>query len=371
LTDADPQNAPPEPAANGRFSKQTDFVREHRPWFVIGGPALIVLIAAYVIFFGGRFVSTDNAYVRAARVAVSASVPGRVVAVAVHENQAVKKGDVLVELDPVDLGAASQAAKAQLANARMQVEQLRAGYLQSAADLQKARDTAAFAQREQQRQEDLMNVGVSSKQDYDRAVHAADDARAQARAALQVLIAAQAALGGNPRIATDQHPTVLAAKAAADRAGNDLGHTKILAAADGVVTKVDQLEVGAYINTAQPLFWLVSGTPWIEANFKEDQLGKLKPGEQTEIKIDAYPGKKLKGRVASFSPGTGSSFALLPAENATGNWIKVSQRLPVQIELTEVPEGVFLASGLSASVKVDSKSEPKAPQSPKVADATP
>jgi membrane fusion protein (multidrug efflux system) len=337
---------------------------------VIGGPVLVALFAAYFVIFGGRFVSTDNAYVRAARVAVSASVPGRVVAVAVRENQKVKKGDVLVELDPVDLGAASQAAKAQLANARMQVEQLRAAYLQSAADLQKARDTAAFAENEQKRQKDLVAVGVSSRQDYDRAAHNADDARAQARASLQMLIAAQAALGGNPRIATDQHPTVLAAKAAADRAGNDLGHTRILAAADGVVTKVDQLEVGAYINTAQPLFWLVSGMPWIEANFKEDQLGKLKPGEQAEIRIDAYPGKKLKGRVASFSPGTGSSFALLPAENATGNWIKVSQRLPVQIELTDVPSGVFLASGLSAQVKVDSKSAPESPpDSPKVADA--
>jgi membrane fusion protein (multidrug efflux system) len=368
VTDADTQNAPPKPAAPGRFSRQTDFVRRYRPWFVFGGPCLIALLVAYVVLFGGRFVSTDNAYVRAARVAVSASVPGRVVAVAVQENQRVKKGDVLVELDAADLGASMQQAQAQLANARMQVEQLRAAYLQSAADLQKAREGAAYAAREAQRQKELMNVGVSSRQDYDRAVHEADNAAAQARATLQILIAAQAALGGNPRIKTDQHPTVLAAKAVADRARNDVGHTKILAAADGVVTKVDQAEVGAYVNIAQPLFWLVSGKAWIEANFKEDQLAKLRPGEPAEIHIDAFPGKVLKGRVASFSPGTGSSFALLPAENATGNWIKVSQRLPVQIEITEKPDDVFLAAGLSASVKVDSKA---GPQSPQVADAAP
>lgn len=367
MTDADTQNAPPEPA-KGRFSRQTDFVRRYRSLFVIGGPVIIVLIVAYVVLFGGRFVSTDNAYVRAARVSVSASVPGRVVSVAVHENQRVKKGDVLVELDSVDLGASAAQANAQLANARLQVEQLRASYLQAAADLQKARETSAFAAHESQRQKDLMDIGVSSRQDYDRAVHEAENARAQERAILQNLLAAQAALGGNPRVKTDEHPTVLAAKAVADRAKSDVSHTRILAAADGVVTKVDQVEVGAYVNVSQPLFWLVSGHPWIEANFKEDQLGKLKPGESTEIRIDAFPGKVLKGRVASFSPGTGSSFALLPPENATGNWIKVSQRLPVQIEITEKPDDVFLASGLSASVKVDSKSKP---QSPQVADAAP
>jgi membrane fusion protein (multidrug efflux system) len=279
----------------------------------------------------------------------------------------VKKGDVLVELDAVDLGAVEQQAAAQLATARIQVAQLRASYLQSAADLQKVRETAAYADRERKRQKELMDAGVSSRQDYDRAAHDAEVARAQTRASLQTLLAAQAALGG-PNIKTDNHPTVMAAKAAYGRAKNDAGHTKILAAADGVVTKVDQVEIGAYVNTAQSLFWLVSGNPWIEANFKEDQLGKLKPGEVAEIRIDAFPGKKLKGRIASFSPGTGSSFAVLPAENATGNWIKVSQRLPVQIEITEKPQEVFLAAGLSARVKIDTTS---APEQPMVADAAP
>ena len=129
----------------------------------------------------------------------------------------------------------------------------------------------------------------------------------------------------------------------------------VVAPQDGVVTRVEQIQVGSYINASQPLFWLVSGRPYVEANFKEDQLAKMRVGQSASIRIDAYPGKPLAGHIASFSPGSGSSFSLLPAQNATGNWVKVVQRLPVRIEFDQPPPEAASHAGLSAGVKVDTR----------------
>ena len=148
------------------------------------------------------------------------------------------------------------------------------------------------------------------------------------------------------QVVRDEQPAVRTAR-------TNLGHTVIVAPQDGVVTRVDQLQLGAYLNASQVAFWLISGQPWVEANFKEDQLAKMRVGQPAEIKIDANGKQKLKGHVASFSPGTGSAFSALPAQNATGNWVKVVQRLPVEIAIDEVPQGLPLHMGLSVEVTVD------------------
>ena len=140
------------------------------------------------------------------------------------------------------------------------------------------------------------------------------------------------------------------AQAQLDRARLNVSHTSVTAPSDGIVARVQQLPVGTYLNASQTAFWLLSGHPWVEANFKEIQLAKMKVGQPVEIKVDARPDAALKGRVVSFSPGTGSAFAALPAQNSTGNWVKVAQRLPVRIEFETPPRD--LASGLSAKVKV-------------------
>ncbi len=151
----------------------------------------------------------------------------------------------------------------------------------------------------------------------------------------------------------ERQPTVMAAKAALDRATLNQSYTVVTAPVTGVVTKVEQLQPGAYVNAAQTVFWLVSGQPWVEANFKESQLGKMSIGQPVAIKVDAYPKGKLSGHVASFSPGTGQAFSALPAQNATGNWVKVTQRLPVRIEFDNPPPAMAARGGLSAQVKVD------------------
>jgi membrane fusion protein (multidrug efflux system) len=153
---------------------------------------------------------------------------------------------------------------------------------------------------------------------------------------------------------------VLQAKAMVDKARLNLSYTVITAAQAGTVTRVDQLQPGAYVNQAQPLFWLVSGEPWIEANFKENQLAKMRVGQAAEAEIDAYKGQKFPVHVSSFSPGTGSTFSVLPAQNATGNWVKVVQRLPVRLTFDRPPPDMAAHAGLSVKVKVDTRSAAKA-----------
>ena len=323
---------------------------------MIAGPALVLIGVAWVLLTGGRFQGTDDAYVEAARVAVSPSVAGRVIELGVHENEKVKRGQILFKLDPRDYQSAMEQGQASLAAARLQVQSLKAAYAQQLAHLKEAQDTVAFAEREATRELTLATAGVASRQQLDQARHAADQAHEQEAAARQQVAAALANLGGQPDRPVDQHPAVMQAQAMLDKAKLNLSYTIIYAPADGTVTKVDQLQVGAYVNAAQPLFWLVSGEPWVEANFKENQLAHMRLGQPAVIKIDAYPGQTFTARVASFSPGTGESFSVLPPQNATGNWVKVVQRLTVRLTFDRPPPDMVSHAGLSTNVKVDTQS---------------
>ena len=321
---------------------------------MIGGPALAALVALIVYLFTGRYEGTDDAYVQAASVAISSNVPGRVQELDVRDNQAVRKGELLFKLDPAPFQIAVEEAGAQLAAARLRVDSLKASYRQRQAEVASARETLEFQQREAQRQQRLLTSGVSSQLQVDRAVHALENARAQLAAAQQQLGAELASLGGNPDIAPDQHPMVQQAQAALDRARLNLSYTAIRAPSDGVVTRVEQLQVGTYIAAAAPVFALVSTHDvWVEANFKENQLTYMRVGQRASVKVDSYPGRIFEGTVASVSPGTGSQFSVLPPEIATGTWVKVVQRLPVRIELRQLDPRYPLHSGLSATVSVD------------------
>jgi membrane fusion protein (multidrug efflux system) len=317
---------------------------------LIGGPLILAVVILALWLGGGRYVATDDAYVQAARVDVSSNVAGRVIEVDVHENQRVPFGQQLFRLDPRIFDTAAAEAAAELAAARSNLAGQEALVGQRKAELEQAKANLEYQSRELARQKTLTAAGVSSQQQLSTQSAAVDTAKAQVKAAREALANAIAVLG-----AKGANPAMRQAEAMLDRARLNQSYGVVLAPQAGVVTKVDQLQVGDYINAAQPLFSLVADRMWIEANFKEDQLAHMKVGQRAEVKIDAFPAAHITGRVESLSPGTGSSFALLPAENATGNWVKVVQRLPVRIALDPLPAGTDLHAGLSAKVNVDTE----------------
>lgn len=322
---------------------------------MIGGPALVLAIAGFVYVTGGRYESTDDAYVRAAQISISSNVPGRVNEIAVRDNQRVRQGDLLYRLDDRPFRIAVAEAQARLDRARLEVESLKATYRQRLADRRGAQTTLEYRDREYERQKGLLEPGISSQSQVEKMQVARDAARQQLEASREQITAVLASLGGDPDVVVDEHPRVQQARAELERARLDLSYAQVHAPADGIVTKVEQLQVGDYLSTAVPAFALVAADKvWIEANFKEVQLTHLQPGQQAQITIDAYPGHELQAKVVSVSPGTGAEFALLPAENASGNWVKVVQRLPVRLELEAAPD-VPLRSGLSARVEVDTR----------------
>jgi len=329
------------------------FLRRWRWWLIAGGPLVILAIIAYFVLTGGRYQVTDNAYVQIAKVPVAPSIGGRVTDIYVHENQLVRRGQVLFRLDARDFQANAQAAQASVANAAQQVNALRASYQQQEAAVRAAREMLDYDTSEATRQKKLFDAGVASQQQLDQALHAAQQARQDLAAAQQQAAQVLANLGGDPNLTPGRAPAVMQAQAQFERAKLDVSYTTVVAPSDGIVTRVEQLPVGTYLNASQTAFWLLSGEPWIEANFKEDQLGHMKVGQPVSIKVDAYPDADISGHVASFSPGTGQTFSALPAQNATGNWVKVVQRLPVRISFDKPPPGMAGRAGLSAKVKVD------------------
>ena len=323
---------------------------------MIFGPLLLLLVIGFFYITGGRYQSTNDAYVQQAKVLISANVEGRVREIAVHDNQAVHQGDLLFRLDEAPFQIAVAEARAQEELAILNIGTLKATYKQREAELRSARDTLAFRQREYDRQRRLLSSGISSQLQLDNATHALQEAQAGLAAAEEQLNSAKAALQGNPDIAPERHPSVLQARARLDRANLNLSYTTVRAPSDGIVTRVEELQVGSYIKASEPLFALVSNTDiWVEANFKEDQLTYLRAGQPAEVTIDRYGGHKFAGTVASLAPGTGSTFSLLPAENATGNWVKVVQRVPVRIHLSHLDAKYPISGGLSAEVTVDTR----------------
>lgn len=326
--------------------------RLRRP-LLIAAPVVLAVGAIAFYLHGGRYEATDNAYVQSGLVGITPKVSGQVVAVEVSENQMVKAGQVLFRIDSGRYQTALRSADAQLADARSQVASQQADYAAAQARVSSAQAQLDYATREAARQKDLLGQGISSQDQYDQAELAVKTARQAISAAQGQAASIKAALSGRVEAPAADQPGVRHASAAVDDAALNLGYTVVKAPQDGIVTKVSQLQVGDYVTAGRPVFTLVGKHLWIEANFKESQLRYMRLGQKATVKIDAYPDHELRAHVASFSPGTGNAFSLLPAENATGNWVKVVQRLPVELELEDAPRDLPLHAGLSAEVTVD------------------
>jgi len=321
---------------------------------MLGVPLLAVVVGGVLYLLGGRYVSTDDAFVQSARVDISADVSGRVLEVDVHDNQEVREGQPLFKLDDRPFAIAVRQAQAQLEAARLKVAAMKTSYHGKVDELKAAQETLSYRRSEFDRQKRLLVSGIASQAQYDQAVNALAVAEQQAAVLQQQAAGIMVDLDNDSDIPVDTHPSVQQAQAALDRAELDLSYTVVKAPADGVVTKVDQLQAGNYVTIAKPVFSLMSSHQlWIEANFKETDLTHMQPGQKAELSIDTYPGETFIARVVSLSPGTGSSFALLPPENASGNWVKVVQRLPVRLEMESTDAQSRLHAGLSVEVEVD------------------
>jgi membrane fusion protein (multidrug efflux system) len=342
------QPAPVVPAPKKKKRRGARFV------LMLALPLLLAVGGGYVWVTGGRYEETENANLRQARVSIAADASGRITEVDIADNQAVKKGDVLFRIDPQPYKIALSQADAAVANARLSVEQLRAAYSQAMAQEKSAASEVAYAQSQYDRAADLAKKGINTTSSLDQARNDLDKAKQQLAVAQQGIESAKAALGGDPAIETDKHPAVLAALAARDKAAYDLDQTTVRAPSDGVVYQASSFRVGQYVNSGTALFALVeTGDTWIDANFKETQLTYMKPGQKAEVVLDTYPNRTFQATVEAIGAGTGAEFSLLPAQNATGNWVKVTQRIPVRLKLDDNQGKLALRTGMSADVSVD------------------
>ena len=323
-----------------------------RKLLLLGGPVLVAIVALAFWVFGGRYVSTEDAFIKAHLVQVAPQVSGPVQQVLVQENQPVTKGEVLLVIDPRSYRLALDRAQAQLRKTRSDIETLEATYREKKAQLALAGENVRYAQREYQRQVKLSHKHLTSQSQLDAASHALTTARQQKQALVYDLASLQASLDGSPDIPVQNHPDYKAALAQVQQAKLDLSHTEVRAPFAGIAANVP--DEGAFAAQGTPLMSVVANRqPWIEANFKETDLTWLRPGQPVSISVDSYPGKTWHGRVQSIAQATGAEFSVLPPQNATGNWVKVVQRIPVRIAIAPDDQGQVLRAGMSVGVSVD------------------
>jgi membrane fusion protein (multidrug efflux system) len=315
---------------------------------------IALVIGGYYYVTGGQIMSTDNAYVKADMVGVSTDVAGTVISIDVRDNETVRQGQILYRLKPDTFQTALESANAQLGAVRDQISTLRASYKLAQAQIAQAQADVPFFQTAFDRQKSLLATGAGTKAAFDAAQHDLETTRQKIDVAKAQAAATLAQLGGSADQPIEQNTLYLQAKAGVDNARRDLNDTIVKAPFDGVVTNVNAVQVGSYLQAAQQAFSLVSTSRmWVEASPKETELTYVKPGEAATITVDTYPGVEWKGVVDSISPASGSSFSLLPAQNTTGNWVKVVQRIPMRVRIEQKDGNPPLRVGMSVTVDVD------------------
>ncbi|BFM50066.1 HlyD family secretion protein [Marinomonas sp. THO17] len=328
--------------------------RSLRRVLLIAVPVLAIVVAAGVYLTGGRYVETDNAYVKSDITSINAEVSGSIQRLIVKDNQPVKAGQLLLELDATPFKLAEAKAAAELQQVRLNILEQKAAYQEKVAEITQAQNTYDFNQREEQRQANLLKQKFISDTQFDQAKQAAEVSRLNVATLKKDLDRLKEALGGNPTAPLQEHPSYQAALAALNQAKTDLSHIDVRSPVSGVVAKVPHQ--GEYLTAGATAMVVVADqNKWIEANFTEKDLTYVKKGQSVEVKVDAYPDRTFVGHVESISPATGSEFSVIPAENATGNWVKIAQRLAVKVVLDENQNLPELRTGFSSVVKIDTE----------------
>jgi membrane fusion protein, multidrug efflux system len=343
----------PQPAA--ATTEVPKLVRRARTRLLLFALVPVALvIGGYVYVTGGQVMTTDNAYIGANIVGVTTDVSGLVKSIDVHEGEHVKAGQVLFTLDPRSFQIAVDGDKAKLGAARDQILNLQASYHQSLAELAQAQADLPYYQTNLDRQQRLQNTSASTQANLDDAQHALIAAREKADVARAAVSVTLAQLGGKADAPVESYPAYLEAKAALDDAQRQLDHATVRAPFNGIVTQVSSLQVGSYMTASQAAFELVSNDHmWIDTNPKETELTYVRPGQDVTITVDTYPGTVWHGKVESISPASSSSFSLLPAQNSSGNWVKVVQRIPMRVSIVDQANKPPLRVGMSTEVSID------------------
>jgi membrane fusion protein (multidrug efflux system) len=317
-------------------------------------PALALASGLLYYLLGGRYVSTDNAYVGALKVLITPEVSGKVVRIAVTEGQLLRLGDELIAIDPGPYRFTAQEAEARLTRVRSDFAALKANVASLARQIDLARQTSAAARADFDRKTKLAGGGISSQSDLDKARVALTAAQTQLELLEQQARAARIQLLGDPDLPIERYPQFIEASVALDRAKRDLANTVLRAPIAGVATQVSSIQMGRYLTAGMAVFSVVSSDVlWIDANPKETDLTHVRPGQAVTVTVDAFPDRRLQGTVAAISPGTGAQFAILPPQNAAGNWIKIVQRVPIRVEFAPGQDLRRLRAGMSATVEID------------------
>jgi membrane fusion protein, multidrug efflux system len=317
-------------------------------------PALAALLGLYFYFTGGRYVSTDNAYVGAQKVLVTPEVSGKVVSITVVEGQQLSPGDELFAIDPVPYRLATQEAGAKVARVKTEFNNLKSSLASFGKQIELARESVAANQADFDRKTSLLNNRISTPSDLDRSRVALVASKAQLEQLEQQEAVARNQLLGDSVLPLEKYPQYVEARTALERAERDLANTVMRAPLAGVATQVASIQMGRYLTAGMAVFSIIgSDTVWVDANPKETDLTYVRAGQAVTVTVDAFPDREWRGNVAAISPGTGAQFTILPPQNAAGNWIKIVQRVPLRIEFEPGQDTGRLRAGMSATVEID------------------
>ena len=326
-------------------------------------PLAAVLVGVYIYAESGRYVTTENAYIKSNVIAISSDVSGRVEWVGVDDSTLVRKSQILFRLDQRPFAIALDRSEAELDMVRTQIKHLRTDYHEAVAQVEEEEERVNFLTRQLARQKTLKDRKLASEQAYDVAAHDLSLAERRVRVLRQRVQRALQSLGGNPDMEVEKHARFQRARAERAQAAIALANTTIEAPVDGYVSNM-KLQAGEYVEEGQAVFSIIEhGKVWVEANLKETQLTHVLEGQLASITVDAYPGVLWPATVAAIAPATGAEFSVLPPQNATGNWVKVVQRIPVLLDVEQPPEGNPLRAGMTVTVSIDTERERAMPAS--------
>lgn len=319
-------------------------------------PLIAVTAGLTFYLYGGRYITTDNAYVGAQKVLITPDISGKIDSILVKEGQHVAAGDPLFEIDPVPFRLAVTQAQSKLASVQTDFANLKTNLASLTQLVDYAQQSVEIKKRDVERKSALVAKSAGTQTDLDNSVAALVSAQLQAQMATQQKGDTLNQLLGDPELPIEKFPAYVQAKAALEQAQRDLDHTTLRAPMAGTATQVDAIQLGRFVTAGTPVFSVIDDSaPWVDANPKETDITHLRVGQKVTLEVDSFPDHTFEGTVASVSPGTGAQFSILPPQNASGNWVKIVQRVPVRIAFNADEDTRLLRAGMSVNVSIDTK----------------